>query len=65
MAICSSAGFWEVLKQLGAPENCVKFVLVAENDQPVKVRATFYPDLNVEEIKIVTKRYKLIEDKDA
>jgi hypothetical protein len=55
-----------VLKAMGMPRNCTKFILIAEVDQPVKVIATyfpepnFHPDIGIQRM-LVTKRFKLTE----
>ena len=48
-----------LLRALGMPERCTKFVLVVDMDNGVRARATFFPE--VDSAVPVTKTYKLVE----
>lgn len=48
----------KLLYALGMPEHCIKFVLVAETDCVLKVRATYFPTIDSHP---VTKTFELIE----
>jgi hypothetical protein len=64
----SSHDLWDLLKKLGAPDNCREFHLHVAVDKPVTVTATFFPNLegNAQEIsRTITRHYVLVESSDG
>lgn len=55
---------YRVLRQLGMPDNCSKFVLTVEVDSPVKIEATFWPGGVVDAEEPVTRRFYLTDQCD-
>ena len=52
----------ELLKSLGMPDHCVKFVLTAQVDQPLIAEATFYVDPDGGGLlSLAKRRYKFVE----